>query len=410
MAKKRREKEEGEESDFKLPKFDEAKFLKKERRNIKTLFISFIFGIIIAFICFGFWTLLTDSLFRWELVLLVGVFNIPWLKYIFIRLNIDMTDFGRRGWFGSFATYFFTWLIILFVLVNPPFYDDEPPYIENVVLPEIQELGGTVLFAALIIDNTEVVPDDIDFTLTTPNNTKINPDFSYENNILTYEYTNPENILGRFSYQISARDINGKTQQVNGNFTYDNNAIILTTPENGSDLQSYTPIEIRVNTDIFNPIPFTVEGQNANMDFRVYYQLNNDKELNVSRLDPANRQNYRTTPEYIGWIPDTNVSLRSYVEVAYYFINYPQRFNNTVKDTTAYQFQTKGDGSIGIEKPLIPPNPFLKLGNSEQPDNILNYYIPIPRAQGATPGFELVVFILSLVLVLLLVKYRKKDR
>ena len=40
MAKKRKEKTDEEEIDFKLPKFDEEKFLKKERRNIKTLFLS----------------------------------------------------------------------------------------------------------------------------------------------------------------------------------------------------------------------------------------------------------------------------------------------------------------------------------------------------------------------------------
>ena len=41
MAKKRREKTDEEEIDFKIPKFDEEKFLKRERRNIRTLFISF---------------------------------------------------------------------------------------------------------------------------------------------------------------------------------------------------------------------------------------------------------------------------------------------------------------------------------------------------------------------------------
>ena len=253
MAKKRREKDEAEESDFKLPKFDEAKFLTKERRNIKTLFISFIFGISISIISFGFWTLLSDSIFRWELVFLVGIFNASWLKYIFIRLNFDLTEFGRRGWFGSFATYFFTWLIVLAVLVNPPFYDDEAPHIENVVLPQVQELGGTILFAAMIMDNSGIMPDEIKFTLTTPNNTIINPEYSFQDSILSYEFTNPENLLGRFSYQISATDIYGKIKNVKGNFTYDNNAIVLTTPTNGSDLQSYTPIEIRVNTNIIDP-------------------------------------------------------------------------------------------------------------------------------------------------------------
>ena len=121
MAKRRREKAEEEELDFKFPKFDENNFIKKERRNIKTTFLSFLFGFIIAIISFGFWSLLGGNPFRWELVLLLCVFNASWLKYIFIRLNIDLADFGRKGWFISYAIYFFTWLLILMVLINPPF-------------------------------------------------------------------------------------------------------------------------------------------------------------------------------------------------------------------------------------------------------------------------------------------------
>ena len=122
MAKKRREKTEEEETDFKLPKFDEEKFLKRERRNIKTLFISFLLGLIIAIISFGFWVLLKDSAFRWELILLLGVFNASWIRYLYSRLNIDLTDFGKKGWFGTYATYFFTWLIILIILEHATSY------------------------------------------------------------------------------------------------------------------------------------------------------------------------------------------------------------------------------------------------------------------------------------------------
>src|SRR4030042_4899531 len=137
MAKKRKEKTEEEEFDFKLPKFDEEKFIKRERRNIKTVFIAFILGLIIAVISFGFWALLSGNYLRWELVLLIGVFNASWLKYIFLKLNIDLTDFGRKGWFTTFAIYFFTWLLVLVVLVNPPFYDDAAPNVTAVSLPEM---------------------------------------------------------------------------------------------------------------------------------------------------------------------------------------------------------------------------------------------------------------------------------
>ena len=92
MAKRRKEKDEEEDKDFKIPKFDEESFLKRERRNIKTTFISFLFGILIALISFGFWSLLSGNALRWELVLLFGVFSAAWLKYIFLRLNVDVVS------------------------------------------------------------------------------------------------------------------------------------------------------------------------------------------------------------------------------------------------------------------------------------------------------------------------------
>src|SRR5512136_1847348 len=99
MAKRRKEGAEAEEPlDFQIPKFDEESFIKRERRNIKTMFISFLFGLLIAAICFGFWALLEGSFLRWELVLLVAVVNSIWIRYIFLKLKIDLTDFGRKGW------------------------------------------------------------------------------------------------------------------------------------------------------------------------------------------------------------------------------------------------------------------------------------------------------------------------
>lgn len=142
MAKRRKEEGEQQEPlDFQIPKFDEQAFIKKERRNIKTLFISFLFGLLLAVICFGFWVLLVGSFLQWELVLLVGVVNMVWLRYIFLKLNIDLSDFGRRGWLSSYAMYFFTWLLLVLILVNPPFYDGEAPHVDLAVLPGVQEPG-----------------------------------------------------------------------------------------------------------------------------------------------------------------------------------------------------------------------------------------------------------------------------
>jgi|GEM_PF-364764 len=412
MAKKRKEKKDEEELDFKLPKFDEEKFLKKERRNIKTLFLSFLLGFIIALISLGFWALLSESGLRWELVLLFGVFNASWLKYLFMRLNIDLTDFGRKGWFGSYAIYFFTWLIVLIILVNPPFYDDESPYVDVVVLPDVQELGGTVRIAAQIIDNVGVEKQDISFTLTDPDGSPISADFTFANNIFSYTHESPDNLTGNntYTFKLTAKDVNGRITEKEGTFKYDNDVIILTTPENGSNLYSYTPIELKVNSNIYTPTEFKIGDNAYTKDFRVYYKIDDGEEINVSRLDEDNRDDYRTSAEYAGWQKSKNVSLNAYVEVIYYFKGVNIKFSNTIRDTTTYYFKTLDDVKIGESDPLIPPNPLYKLNSEKQPENIFNYYLPKYEPIGATPGFEVAIFLISLVFVALLFKYRKKDK
>ena len=98
MAKRRKEKDEEEEKPFKLPKFDEEAFLKRERRTIKATFISFLFGFLMALICFAFWALMgKENALRWELVLLVAVVDAVFLRYIFTRFGIDTTEFQRKN-------------------------------------------------------------------------------------------------------------------------------------------------------------------------------------------------------------------------------------------------------------------------------------------------------------------------
>lgn len=411
MAKRRKEGPVEEELDFQIPKFDEEAFLKRERRNIKTMFISFLLGLLIAVICFGFWVLMGNNFLRWELVLLVAVVNSIWLRYIFLRLNIDLSDFGRKGWLSAFATYFFTWILLLTMLVNPPFYDAEPPHIEAVVLPGMQEPGGTVLIVASIIDNVGVNQAGITFTIVDPNGMQTTPTFSYEKNMFQYTFENTENLLGRFNYSLLASDVNGMKTDVSGSFTYSDDAILLTTPANGTALLSYTPIELKVNGNVFTPLSFKIGNDVYADDFRVYYTVNNRNEINVSRQDEKNREDYRTTAEFVGWHPGEAVNFSAYVQVSYYFVNNPTRFNNTIQDRSTYHFTTNAtDAKIGTETNLVPPSHLYTLHDSKQQSNVLNYYIPVPRSIGATPGFELIIFVGAIAAILIIMKKRKHKK
>jgi len=380
MAKRRKEKDEEEEIDFKIPKFDEEKFLKKERRNIKTLFISFLFGIVMAVITFGFWTLLQGHFLRWDLVFLLAVVNAVWIKYLFIRLDVDFTDFGKKQWFTTYAIYFFTWLLVFIVIVNPPFYDEDSPKIEAVILPNMQELGGTVNIIAKITDNAGIEQQNIAFSL----NGEDIDDFTYENNIFMYTFTNPDNFTGDFDFIITATDVNGYESSINSSFTYSNDTIKLPTPP-GTD----TPPGPRVT--YANTIEFDV-GTDVS---RVYYTVDGGKEINAT----LNGDFYETTPEYEGWPKDKAVTVTVYADIIFYFVEplalqavIPEsiQYNNTIVDTQTYYFNVSGDPTIGSEESPV-------VG------------MPLPQFF-QVPGFELVVFLISLIAVVLIFKYRKNNR
>ncbi len=398
MAKRRKEGAEADEPlDFQVPKFDEEAFMKKERRNVKTLFISFLFGLLLAVICFGFWALLEGSFLRWELVLLVAVVNSIWIKYLFLKLKIDLTDFGRKGWLTAFVTYFFTWVLVLIILVNPPFYDGEAPHVDMVVLPGMQEPGGTILFAAKITDNVGINTAGITFTITDPNGTIITPEFTYENNIFRYTYQNPSNIIGAFNYTAIVSDTSNRKTTITGTFTYATDVIEIISSR-FTDIMSGDAITIKVDQDI------------SKENFRVYYKIENGSDINVDRKEINDKEKYETTAEYKGWISNSTVSVSVFAEARHYFINIPEKFSNSVKDTRSYAFTTANDPNIGTEDTLGEWNATLALLRQPQLPNTLSYAVPYPTSIGSTPGFEVIVFIGAIVAVIFLFKRKKNDK
>jgi hypothetical protein len=398
MAKRRKEESEPQEQlDFQIPKFDEAAFIKKERRNIKTLFISFLLGLLLAAICFGFWTLLVGSFLQWELVLLVGVVNMVWLRYIFLRLNIDLSDFGRRGWLTSYAMYFFTWLLLLVVLVNPPFYDVESPHMELAVLPGVQEPGGTVFFAAHIVDNVGVNKDGITFAIIDPNGTLVTPEFTFEKGILQYTYQNPAGTLGTYNYTLTATDVNHHKTVMNGSFSYQQDALEIISSQRAG-IASGDVVTIKADEHI------------SKVNFRVYYRIDNGSDLNVDRKDPSSNDKYDTSAEFQGWTQNSVLTMRVYAEARYYFANNPEKFSNTVMDTTTYTFTTVNDSNIGNEKPLVEWNDTLYAQRKSQLPNTLNYQVPFPYGLGATPGFEVLVVVVAVAIVMVLANRKKNNK
>lgn len=384
MAKRRKEKDEQEDKPFKIPAFDEEKFLKRERRNIKSTYFAALFGILMAIVCFVFWVLMgSGNILRWPLVFIVMMVDAIILRKVYDYFKIDYSDFTRKNWFTSYAIYFFTWLIIFIVIVNPPFYDDENPMVSAQALPEMQEFNGTVDIVARITDNSGVEKSGITLYV---DDVEISSDnYTFEDNILKYSYISPDNGSEdkTYNYKIIASDSGERKTTAEGSFTYSNDAIILashdaTTPP-GPKINSGTPITFDVKPDVD----------------RVYYTVNDGKEINATLQGDY----YVTYPKYQGWPMNKNVTVKVYAEVVHYFetpTTIPEQswhlivvpdYNNTINDSTEYYFQVGQDG-IGVE--VVP-----------------EIDMPSPRFVGI-PGFETIALLASLVIIILIFKYRKK--
>jgi hypothetical protein len=386
MARKRKEKDEEGEKPFKVPKFDEEKFLKTERRKIKITFLASLFAIFMSLICFGFWVLMgKGNATRWPLILLVGIVNAAFIRYIIIRFNIDLTDFTNRNWLGVYATYFFVWLIILIVLVNPPFYDEEKPVVNLQILPNIQEFGGSVFIIAKITDNQGIDKNDIKFNLISPDGSMSNPNFLWDkkSNIFFYEFKD---------------NINSSSEQI----TYKINLYV----EDKSGLTNIQEGSFRFNQDTIRIAPNTdkiLENEDVRIYFiveppvhRVFYKVDDSNPINMSKsLDSPDQ--YFSTAEYMGWKSNqNNQTVKLSAEVRYHFRNHFDDdgkqfwFVNYINDTDTYYFSTDDDSSIGT------------INSDEIPD-------PVIRDLSA-PGFEILALIIAAILITIIFKYKKKNK
>ena len=244
----------------------------------------------------------------------------------------------------------------------------------------MQELGGTVDIIARITDNSGLQQQNIALSL----NGEDNSDFTYQDGIFKFTFTNPDNIIGDFDFTITATDANGYATSVNSSFTYSNDTIKLPTPI-GSD----TPPGPKVT--YADTIKFDV-GTDVS---RVYYTVDGSEEINAT----LNGDFYETTPEYEGWPKNEAVNVTVYADIIFYFVEpislqteIPEsiQYNNTIVDTQTYYFNVSDDPTIGTK-------------DSE------SVTLPVPVFY-QVPGFELVALLISLIAVVLIFKYRKNNR
>jgi len=132
MAKKRkRDKAKEEEYEFRPPDFDEKEFLKKELRDTKTVLFTIAYAIAMG-VAAGLMSRVSRDLLGPSFLLVIA--GIVSLKWVYDIIGIDVSTLLKKNWAGNIATYFFTFLAVWVLLLNPPFADNAKPTIDDLIV------------------------------------------------------------------------------------------------------------------------------------------------------------------------------------------------------------------------------------------------------------------------------------
>lgn len=132
MAKKRKkDKEEKEEYEFKPPEFDEKEFLLKELRDTKTVLLTVAYAALFGAGA-GLISNLNEGLAPVGLALVLG--GLISLKYFYPIVKVDVSQFAKKNWAGNAAWFFFTFLAVWVLTFNFPFADHANPSVTDITV------------------------------------------------------------------------------------------------------------------------------------------------------------------------------------------------------------------------------------------------------------------------------------
>jgi len=143
MAKKhKKEKEPEEKYEFVPPEFDEKQFLKDEMNATKRVVLVVLYGVLFGVIA-AIATAMTRNGYFGFLIFIVGALMI---KYFLIAAKLDLSKFTKKNWAENAVWFFFTFLAIWILVVNPPFFDYVAPEIKNIRLTIEAQDGKLIVY------------------------------------------------------------------------------------------------------------------------------------------------------------------------------------------------------------------------------------------------------------------------
>ncbi len=290
MAKrdKKDEPEAGEEYEFIPPDFDEDAFIHKEMVSFRTTTILFVWGIVAALISWGILAAMDGAQTGWYIGLLICATFGYALKFIFPLLGADIAHFGRKEWTGTGFLFFFTWLALFMILINPPITDVAPPEVQVFAMPPIQQDGTPVHLDIFAIDNGRI--DSFTFEVVRGSTVVAGTDDLVKLGAGRYLY---EDALtpGRYTYTATAIDAKGHETVKSANFSVSSRAIRYTPPSG----------------DVFDEATDTllVQIEETTPPLRSVYLDFGSRTLHL-RYDSDNFGGWIATPNFSGWNAGNN--------------------------------------------------------------------------------------------------------
>ncbi|MFW6040259.1 MAG: hypothetical protein ACOC85_00305 [Thermoplasmatota archaeon] len=226
MAKRKKKEEKDEDLDFEFPEFDRLKYMKEEIKKGKSVMACVAIAPLFSFLSFQIFVISEQWLFGF----LVGIVGIFILGYYLDFIRIDTSHFGKKEWATNGAMFFFTWLAVWIILMNPPVSDFADPQVDDVEI-EVYEgnewvpiedanvrVGDSynIRIVAEVTDNVEVREDSVNIEFQGENYQMEKIDdhlYSVELDEVTAR-DNPYNII------ISMEDINNNSNRVGENIYF----------------------------------------------------------------------------------------------------------------------------------------------------------------------------------------------
>lgn len=142
MAKKRKKDKEAEEKyEFVPPEFDEKQFLTDEMKVTKRLVLVVLYGILFGVLA----AIVTIMERNGYLGLFLFLIGIAFLRLFLTTLKIDVSKLTKKNWAENAMWFFFTFLAIWILAVNPPFVDFVGPEVKNISI-SVDYAGSTLVY------------------------------------------------------------------------------------------------------------------------------------------------------------------------------------------------------------------------------------------------------------------------